>query len=420
MILSRILIFSYVFLLSFSAYALEVKTKKDSQGWQLLVNGEPYLIKGMCYYPDAIGESPNDNTRRNWVAVDDDQDGRNDYAYQTWVDKNLNNRKDDDEPEVGDFQLMKDMGVNTIRLYHHVSDDPDMQELNKASSKQQNYSPAIEKAILAKLYAEFGIMTAMGDLIGSYTVSTGADWKVGTDYTDPVQRAHMLRSVEEMVRTYKDEPYILMWILGNENNYGEFTHTNASQELQVYARFVNEAALLIKKIDPSRPVALCNGGYQFLEYYNQYAPAVDIIGLNFYSNYGFHELWKKTETLFDRPIMLTEYGTGYPIVVDGKHDEKAQVRVHRLSWLDIEKHQYGQEKPGNAIGGFVFSWNDNWWEDGDQWQQNINPNGSGWNHEYNGMMSFGDGSSGSLTRQPRAVYELYQELWKAKFLKHIP
>lgn len=393
------------------SFAAEVKTQKTERGWELLVDGKPYFIKGMCYYPDTIGESPHDGTRRNWEMVDDDKDGRNDFGYQTWVDADRDNITDFEEQPVGDFQLMKDMGVNTIRVYHHVSGDPLLQGLNQKAAKALNYPPEEEKKILRKLYEEFGIMTAMGDFLGAYTVSTGAVWETGTDYTSPLQRYNMLRSVEEMVNAHKDEPYLLMWVLGNENNL-PFPHTQAGKNPEAYAGFVNEAAELIKKIDGNRhPVAIANGGHEFIEYYAKYAPAVDIFGVNLYQNSGFHELWKKSDLHWDRPVMLTEFGTGHPLVKDGKLNEDFQALVHRKCWEDIAKHAAGKTAPGNAIGGFVFAWADNWWENGDQNKQNINPDGSGWNHEYNGMASFGRGTSGSLTRQLRKVYYMYQEMW---------
>ena len=99
--------------------------EKSDDGWRLLVNEKLFIVKGMVYSPCTVGNSPNSNTMRDWMVVDDDQDGRNDLAYQSWIDSNRNNKKDDNETEVGDFQLMKDMGVNTIRIYHHPSDHPD-------------------------------------------------------------------------------------------------------------------------------------------------------------------------------------------------------------------------------------------------------------------------------------------------------
>lgn len=386
-----------------SASAAIVKTHKTPQGWELLVDGKPFIVHGMCYEPVTIGESPVDNTRRNWEMVDDDHDGRNDFAYQTWV----GNKK-----EIGDFELMRQMGVNVLRIYNAVSDDPAMQALNASSSKTSNYPPKNERKILRELYYKFGIRVAMGNLLGAYTVSTGANWNVGTDYTNPVQRANMLRSVELMVREHKDEPYVLMWILGNENNLA-WPHTNASRQPEAYARFVNEAAALIKRIDHHHhPVVLCNGRDLMIEYYAKYAPQIDIFGMNIYQVDGFHEVWKRVAKAWDRPVVLTEFGTPFPIVTNGKFNENFQAQVHHNNWEDIIRHSAGHEEPGNAIGGFVFEWADNWWEDGDKWHHNTNPDNSGLNHEYNGLCSLGDGSAGSLTRQLRKVYWMYQELWK--------
>ncbi|MBP9854790.1 MAG: hypothetical protein KBD53_07985 [Candidatus Omnitrophica bacterium] len=389
--------------------AAEVKLVKDERGWLLTVDEQPFFIRGMCYTPTAIGENADDNTRRDWMIVDDDFDGRNDYGYQTWVDANRNNKRDPNEKEVGDFQLMKDMGVNTIRLYHHSSNDYELKKINEAGSLYMNHAP--NKEVLREMYEKYGLYVAMGDLVGSYGIGSGASWTTGTDYTDPQQKANMLKSVEEMVLTFKDEPYILLWILGNENNLNEFTRTQAYQQPQAYAEFLNEAALLIKKLDGKHPVALCNGAYGLLEDYAKHAPAIDIFGVNLYSNNGFYELWKKVHHIYDRPVMLTEFGTSHPIVKDGVLRESYQADIHRRAWSDIAKHRHGKEFPGNAIGGFVFQWADEWWYNGDKWHQNISPVSGGWNLEYNGMTSFGDGSSGSLTRQLRQVYSTYQEMW---------
>ena len=48
------------------------------------------------------------------------KNGRIDGPYDSWVDANRNDRQDFGEPVVGDWKLLKDMGVNTVRLYHHA------------------------------------------------------------------------------------------------------------------------------------------------------------------------------------------------------------------------------------------------------------------------------------------------------------
>ena len=59
-----------------------VETVRSEDGWRLLVNKKPYFVKGLIYAPIAIGESPNDGSQRDWMMVDDDGDGRNDYAFK--------------------------------------------------------------------------------------------------------------------------------------------------------------------------------------------------------------------------------------------------------------------------------------------------------------------------------------------------
>jgi beta-glucuronidase len=399
-----------IFLTGCTAGAAQVSTEQSAGGWRLLVDGRPFFVRGISYSPTAIGEDANDNTRRDWMVVDDDNDGRNDYAYQSWVDANRNNRQDADEPAVGDFKLLKEMGANTIRVYHHSSDDPTLLALNeKGSSVFLNHAP--NKELMRALHRDFGIWIAMGDLLGSYTVSTGAAWKDGTDYTDSRQRANMLKSVEVMVNTHKDEPYILFWVLGNENNLRQFTNTNADTEALAYLSLVNEAAEMIKKLDGNHPVAICHGAAQYIELFAEHAPAVDIFGMNMYVYSGFEPMWQKIAHHFERPVLLTEFGTAHPRLKEGELREDIQAKVHRANWEDIEAHAAGGKAPQNAIGGFIFQWADEWWFNGEKWQQNTNPDGSGWHLEYNGMASLGDGSGGSLIRQLREVYFMYKEKW---------
>ena len=84
----------------------QVSVERANDGWRLFVNGEPFFIKGIVYVADKIGESAHRQTLRDWAIVDDDNDGRIDVAYQSWVDANRNNEKDAGEDEVGDFQLL--------------------------------------------------------------------------------------------------------------------------------------------------------------------------------------------------------------------------------------------------------------------------------------------------------------------------
>ncbi len=391
----------------------DVRVVKNEKGWNLLVDGKPYYVKGVCYEPAKIGESAMEGTLRDWMTVDDDQDGRVDAPYQSWVDVNRNNRQDSNEPVVGDFQLLKEMGANTMRVYHHASASPKIQALHKKGSEGALlYNHAPNKKLLRDLFKTYGIRVAMGDLLGAYVVGSGADWDEGTDYLDASQRKKMLSSVEEMVREFKDEPYILMWVLGNENNYKDFTHTNAAQNPKAYAEFVNQAAQLIKKLDPHHPVALANGDLQLIFAYSKYTPSIDIFGLNSYRDHGFGGMWEQVASRYPKPVLLTEYGTAHPKVKDDVLDEDDHARIHELNYCDMWRHRAGELSPGNSIGGFLYTSVDDWWQDGQPNDHNLG--GGGWNHEWNGVMSQGDGSASPFLRQLRKTYFMYQSHWTSE------
>ncbi|MBF0569637.1 MAG: hypothetical protein HQL18_02545 [Candidatus Omnitrophica bacterium] len=366
--------------------------------WQMFVDGKPFMIKGVTYAPTKVGQSPDKNTVENWMTQDSTGSGWPDSPYKSWVDKNRNNIQDPDEPVAGDFQLMKEMGVNTIRFYHH----PDL--------------PV--KKVLHDMYERYGIRCIMGDFLGKYAIGSGATWAEGTDYENPKHLASMMKAVEDMVLEYKDEPYILFWILGNENNYG--VASNGDKKPKAYYTFVNKVAKRIKELDPDRPVAICNGETTYAEMIAQYAPEIDIFGANVYrGNYGFGSFWGDVRRTLDRPAFPTEYGA--PAYVRGRpleHGEDAQAAYHRAAWNDILENAAGSEDgEGNAIGGIAFEWLDEWWKNYDPSVHDTKADARGpfeggyYFEEWFGLMGQGDGKHSPFMRQPRKAYYMYKNLW---------
>jgi beta-galactosidase/beta-glucuronidase len=142
--------------------APKVYIKKSGQGrYQLMVSGKPYIVKGVCYNPIAVGY---------------DQD------YDWWSDPN--------KPWLTDGKLMKEMGVNTVRLYQAHEDSSEV------------------KQVIRDLYERFGIRTIMGDWLGFWEYPCPL-------YGDAEFQAKVKKGVLDMVREYKDEPGVLFWILGN-------------------------------------------------------------------------------------------------------------------------------------------------------------------------------------------------------------
>lgn len=376
-----------------------IRLVQHSNGhWQLLVDGKPYIIKGVTYAPTKVGQSPDKGTLANWMTGDENHNGRIDGPYDAWVDKNWNNKQDADEPAAGDFQLLKDLGANTLRIYH------------------QPFEP--DKTLLRQMYKDYGIRVILADFLGKYALGSGASWFDGTDYENPEHQKNMMESVKRMVLEFKDEPYILMWMLGNENNYG--VACNADKKPAAYYQFVNEAARMIKSIDKNHPVVICNGDTLFFDIFAKYCPDVDIFSANAYrGDYGFGSLWEQVFDVGDKPAFISEYGC--PTFAKGlsrQEQEAGQADYHEGNWGDIMRNSAGTtEGVGNALGGVVFEWMDEWWKNyepaiHDETAGAIGPFPDGYMYEeWFGLCGQGDGQHSPFLRQLRKSYFTYQRLW---------
>ncbi|MBL7130071.1 MAG: hypothetical protein ISS45_01480 [Candidatus Omnitrophica bacterium] len=369
----------------------------DNGDWQMLVDDKPFVIKGITYAPTRVGQGPDDGTLTNWMEYDFNNNGKCDGPYDAFVDKNGNNRQDEDEPAIGDFKILADMGVNTIRLYHQPF--------------------KINKELLRQLYRDYGIMVIMGDFLGKYALGSGADWHEGTDYANPLHQKNMLESVKKMVAEFKDEPYILMWLLGNENVYG--VACNADKNPKAFFKFCNEAVLLIKTLDEQRPVGIASGDVLFLDEFAKYADEVDAFGTNAYrGDYGFGAYWQQVKNLADRPAFITEYGCPvYSKGMDKEQAEQAQADYLLGCWEDIEDNMAGGTGAGNSIGGIVFEYLDEWWKAYEPAFHDTKglfsgPFPDGFMHEeWLGVCGQGDGSASPYLRTLRKSYYVYKEIW---------
>lgn len=369
--------------------------KVENSGYQLMVNHKPYLVKGVCYNPIPIGESHN---------------------YDWWSDAN--------KPWINDGRLMREMGINTVRIY------------------QPGENPETVRMVIRDLYELYGIRTILGHWLGFW------------DYPNPFYgdkdfQERVKKEVAQMVSLYKDEAGLLMWILGNENNYSCFGNVNPwttpevekeedprkqnMMRAKIYYSFVNEVARQVHKIDPRHLVALGNGELRGLEFAKDVCPDIDLLACILYRGKTFGNLFNSVRLIFDRPLLLSEFGAdAYDAHLD-KEDEDVQAFFLEAQWRQIYDNLAGAGKGAdNCIGGIMFEWTDEWWKHNEYetalW--GVHDTGAGWfqgsyyfdnqaksqknmNEEWFGIVALSPEFEGGINKRiPRKAYYVIRELWK--------
>ena len=393
-------IFGFILLLfTAGAYAQtdQVSISRDSDGMRLKVNGEDFMINGM-----------------NWDYI---PIGTNTITAEFW-------KKSDDVIKAGldtEMSLLKNMNVNVIRQYTGV--------------------PA---RWIRYIYEKYGIYTLLNHSFGRYGLTIDGVWIEITDYSDPRTQQFLLSEVENLVRDYKDTPGLLMYLLGNENNYGLFwagaeteDFPDDEEEKQYVGenrgrpmyRLMNEASKRMKAMDGNHPVAICNGDVLFIDIIAEECPDVDVYGTNVYRGLSFGDMFDVVKEKLDMPIMLTEFGADAFNAIDNKEDQKAQAYYMVGNWKEIYANAAGLGKAGNSIGGFTFQFSDGWWKYGfdDRKNADVHDNNASWsnggydidllaegennmNEEWFGVMAKGQTDARGLYElYPRAAYYALKE-----------
>ncbi len=326
-----ITLFNILLYSSILAQVDEVRIIKNSEGMKLQVDGEDFIVNGMNWDYFPIGTN---------------------YNYSLW------NQPDDFIKTALDAEmgLLKNMGVNTIRVY-----------------------TGIQPKWIQYIYENYGIYTMLNHSFGRYGLTIDGTWVAVTDYSDAVTQDLLLTEVKQLAEEYKNTPGLLLYLLGNENNYGlfwagaeteDFPDDDAEKAFVGESRgrpmykLMNDAAVKMKAIDSSRPVAICNGDVLFIDIIADECEDVDIYGVNVYRGISFTDMFDVIKEKLDMPVLLTEFGSDAFNAMENREDQKMQAYYKVGNWKEIYANAYGFGKAGNSIGGFTFQFSDGWWKYG--------------------------------------------------------
>lgn len=381
-------------ILSFSSYSQDNKVviASNNDGMRLVVNGKDFMINGMNWDYFPIGTN---------------------YSYSLWnqSDKLIQEALDE---EMG---LLKNMGVNTIRVYS-----------------------GMPKKWIEYVYTNYGIYTMLNHSFGRYGLTLDGVWTPETDYSNPKTRALLLKETQQMITEYKDTKGLLLFLLGNENNYGLFWDGAETEDIPVKDRkstaraesmykLFNEAVVSMKSIDSSHPIAICNGDLLFLDIIAKNCKDVDILGTNVYRGVSFGDLFERVKKEYGKPLFFSEFGADSFNVLTNQEDQKAQAFYLKGNWKEIYENAAGMGKAGNSLGGFTFQFSDGWWKYGQTKNLEAHDSNASWsnggyqkdftegennmNEEWFGICAKGPSNEKGLYQlYPRAAYYILKDIHK--------
>jgi hypothetical protein len=323
--------------------AQSVKVLPSNDGLALMIDNKPFMINGMNWDYFPIGTN---------------------YAYSLWnqSDAIIKAALDDE------MSLLANMGVNCIRVY---TDMP--------------------KKWITYVHEKYGIYTMLNHPFGRYGLTVDGVWFPNTDYGDSKVRKLLLGEVKKLAEDYKNTPGLLLYLLGNENNYGLFWEGAETEDIPIQDRkstkkavpmysLMNEGAKIIKNADVNHPVALCNGDLLFLDIIAKECKDVDIFGTNVYRGISFGDLFDRVKKEYGKPVLFTEFGADAFNVLSGEEDQRSQAMFALGNWQEIYENTAGLGKAGNAIGGFTFQFSDGWWKFGQTKLLDIHDSNASWSN----------------------------------------
>lgn len=359
----------------------------DAQGFKLVVDGRDFMVFGMNWAYSPVGEN---------------------YSYDFWSKSDAFIRVALDR-EMG---LLKKMGANAIRQY-----------------------VGIPARWITYIYKNHGIYTILNHPLGRYGMTIDGVWTFPTNYADLRTRQLIREEVTQVVQSYKNTPGLLMWLLGNENNYGLVWKTTEIENLPAEEANLARAEYLyslfgevirdIKKLDSNHPVSIANGDLGYIDLIAKHCQGLDIMGSNVYRGASSLDLFEVVKAKLGLPVMYTEFGADAYNAKERREDHLSQAGYLRALWQEIYEQSYGKGRVGNAIGGLTFQWTDGWWKYQQDSNLDVQDTNASWanagyaedfvegennmNEEWFGIVAIGrSDAEGHYPLYPRSAYYVLQ------------
>ncbi|MCM8797306.1 MAG: radical SAM protein, partial [Candidatus Omnitrophica bacterium] len=296
--------------------------RKQAGTYSLYLNKERSpAIFGMVYQPVPQGRHINEyrgNMAQLYKSLLNKSEGGQDHA-----------------------RMLHNLGIKAIRVYDISVDDA--REI---------------KRIFGKVFQDYGIRVYVGNFAGLYE---------NKDYQNPKDRQRIIDNILKIVDTYRDEPWILGWQIGNEGNYYVINGKLGQRinlSLPEYYAFMDEVAGAIKQKlsdDLRQQIIILGNGDLTVEEASLISRMqnIDAVGINcFKDKTDIADLLKLAKEKISKPIIFSEIGL--PARTRMEQQAQAQYLEEIISLLD--ENSIGRGKLGNVAMVFICEATDEIWK----------------------------------------------------------
>lgn len=334
---------------SLSGQALDPLPHIEAQGHQLLVDGKPFVIKGVCYNPVPKGGTYPAN-----------------LITQHPTEQDLAIIKQD-------FEMMHAAGINTIRTYTPITDKKILKLLN---DNQLKTIVPIRNTYFIGLHKLAATVAALKNDPTTLIWEIGNECNLNHFYTQTpalpqgISDSDCISFIKKTASHIKklDSTHPVSVDLGVVPTYASILSHNA--DIELYGLNYYNGLTCTQSYDNTwpelskKPLYLSEFGASAYNleinktstYTNFYATAIEanVLQLDLYYLYGI------------LPISLDESNHIYPGAIPGGavfgEDENAQADGITALVTDIKKHLSANDPHNNLLGGCIFEWTDEWWK----------------------------------------------------------
>lgn len=250
-------------------------------------------------------------------------------------------------------------------------------------------------------------------VIVSYWVNTDLD------LSNAEVRQAAIDGFATMVLDLKDSPGVLMWNIGNEQNYSPTMNNGNSP---YWYSLVQEMAVAAYKVEGEKfhPVCVNNGHLYNIGNASMNANDVSLTYIDLWASnayeMNFTSFFTSYRTKSAKPIVITEFGIDALDNSTKTEYENVQAYFDSTNWIQIRTAN------DVCVGATVFEFTDEWWKDSNGsignhddggYATGAHPDGYS-NEEWWGIVAVTpDADNDGLDEwRARKAYFMFQQLWK--------